>query len=160
VNLYRYVFNAPTVYTDPSGESVVGKGLVKIVQLLKGGMKIIARNVGFDDAVRAVREGEDVLAPTRKLAHDIAKKAGHGRPPIHDKPHGSLQDGYRPHYHVAGRPKGFGHVFYGIAGALTFSYWATGHGSTIEWGAAALDLVNPLSLPNDIMDLAHELTNW
>jgi RHS repeat-associated protein len=160
VNLYRTVFNAPTVYTDPSGESIFGKGVVKIVRLLKRGMKVIARNIGFDDAVRAVREGEDVLAPTRKMAHDIAKKAGGGRPPVHDPPHGPVHEGYRPHYHAAGRPEGFGHVFYEIAGVVTFSYWAEGHGSAAEWGAEALDLVNPLSLPKDILDLGHELTNW
>jgi RHS repeat-associated protein len=159
VNLYRTVFNNPTVHTDPTGKSIFGKAFVKIVQITKRGLKVIARHVGFDDAVRAVREGEDVLAPTRKMAHDIAKEAGGGRPPIHDRPHGPRHEGYRPHYHAAGRPKGFGHVFYNAAGALTFSYWAEGQGTTVEWGAAILDLINPLSLPKDIMDLGYELTN-
>ena len=102
-------------FTDPSGLGIVTK-VAKIVRLLaKGGMKV-GRKVDHDEAVKIVEGGGDVIAQNRKVAGEIARDAGGGKPPVHDNPHGPVQDGYKPHYHPYGRPGG--HVFYSIAGIL------------------------------------------
>ncbi|MCU7860960.1 MAG: RHS domain-containing protein, partial [Candidatus Thiodiazotropha sp. (ex Lucinoma kastoroae)] len=59
-----------------------------------------------DDAVDVVKSGGDVIAKDKSTARDVARKAGNGRPPIHDGGH----RGGRPHYHPNGRNGG--HVFY------------------------------------------------
>jgi RHS repeat-associated protein len=59
-----------------------------------------------DDAADVVKEGGDVIAKDKETAREIAKKAGNGRPPVHDNGH----RGGKPHYHPGGRDGG--HVFY------------------------------------------------
>src|ERR1700741_405294 len=115
-NMYAYVRDNPVNATDPTGRNWLGN----IVELGKKGFRIIRRRVGQDEMVEAVKAGNDVLAPTRNAARDVAKKAGAGRPPVHDAAHGAANDGFRPHYHVNGRPANFGHIFYGLIGFVPY----------------------------------------
>ena len=49
------------------------------------------------------------------------------------------------------------HIFYDVAGGLTFSYYANKCDCINEEAAAVLDFFNPLSLPNDILEAMDEL---
>jgi uncharacterized protein RhaS with RHS repeats len=114
INLYGFVQNNPVNLIDPYGLSWAGK----IVNLGVRGMKTLGR-VTFKRAVKEAKSGEDIIAKNRKTAQEIARKMGNGKKPIHDRPHGPVNEGYRPHYHAHDR-KG-GHIFYSIlafAGSL------------------------------------------
>jgi len=65
--------------------------------------------MSFDDAVREVRGGGDVMAESRDAARRIAEAAGDG-PPVWDPPHGP---GQKPHFHpTIGGERAGGHVLY------------------------------------------------
>lgn len=107
-----------------------------------------------DGSVRAVRDGDDVIASSQKRARRIARGAGDGADPI--GPERSRGAGNRPHYHPAGG-KG-DHVFYSIAAGLTVSHYvsedATG---LIKTGAAVVDFFNPLAIFNDAIEIVEEI---
>jgi RHS repeat-associated protein len=157
-NLYTYVGNNPIDRVDPDGKSWIGK-LVKLG--LRGGMKVIHKIESAKDLRRVAKEGEDVLVRGKKNARELAKEVGEGKEPRHDKAHGSKEDGYRNHYHAAG--DGGGHIFYdvlvGTAAGLTVSHYAEGTGPVLQTLAAAVDLVNPLSLPQDVVEITQEVTD-
>jgi hypothetical protein len=115
------------------------------------GFKTIKKRLTKDEAIDAVRAGEDVLAVNRRTAKEIAERAGGGRRPVHDPAHGPGQEGFRPHYHPHGRQGG--HVFYSIASGLTLQYYLEDYGSVGSTIGFLGDLVNPLSLPKDIFDM-------
>jgi RHS repeat-associated protein len=150
LNVYAYADNDPLAIFDPDGLSGVGKAIILGIR----GAKILRKGLGFRDLVRLMQEGEDVSAASRKLAHDIAKEAGGGRPPIHDKPHGPVEEGYRPHYHTWDRSGG--HVFYSFAAALTFSHYSQGYGPVGQGVGFVVDIFNPLSIVKDVLDIYGE----
>ena len=96
-NTYAYVRNDPLSGVDPRGQSVF-----KIIKLCATGYKVI-KKVGFKQAVRALRGGEDVLAPSTKQAREVANSASDcGSPirdPIHPDPKTGSPEGRMPHYH-------------------------------------------------------------
>lgn len=143
-HLYVYVGNNPVIFIDPYGESFIGK---IVVFTFKGGRKVVGKVRHFRDAARALKEGENVLCKSRRAAKEVAEAAGEGKRAIHeiDKKTG------RAHYHISDRTGG--HALYGIAAALTVSHYAEGQGSIAEGGAVVIDLINPLSLPNDILEI-------
>ena len=149
-NLYGYVLGDPISFQDPQGFSLVGK----VINLGIKGFKSLGRG-NTDDLVAAVKSGEDVIAKNRNQAEQIARAAGDGKRPVHDNPHGPREEGYRPHYHPFGREGG--HVFYSIAPMLTASYYLQGFGCGAQFVGTVLDIVNPLSLPNDLLELYKEL---
>jgi RHS repeat-associated protein len=152
INTYAYVGGGPLSHVDPSGRSVAGK----LIKLCVKGAKTIKKNVTFDEAVSAIKEGEDIVAKNRTTARDIAREAGGGKPPVHDGAHGSKSDGFKPHYHPNGRSGG--HVFYKIVGGMTLTYWAEECQCMNTTATQIVDLVNPLSLPNDVVEIIDEVT--
>ena len=145
INLYGFCGNDPIDNLDPDGLSWVGKITPKIIKLIKG--RRAAKATSVEEAVRLYKEGEDfVMCPSRGVAKKAAQQAGGGHPPLHeiDKKTGA------PHYHPVDRS---GHFLYSLAGALTLSHYAEGHGGFFEGAAFVGDLVNPLSLPQDILDI-------
>jgi hypothetical protein len=145
------VLNNPVNLIDPLGLSSVGKVVLRGVR----GLRNFAR-VGMDDAVRTVRESDDIIANNRRLAREIAEAAGGGKRPTHHPVSKSKQrEGYRGHYH----PNGIegSHIFYSIACALTFSFYAQDADASTKALAYGLDLVNPLSMFQDILDIGEML---
>ena len=148
-NTYTYALASPLVYIDPRGQ-----GAFKIVILCEKGLKVI-RTVGFKDAVRALRRGENVLSETEQKAKQVADAAGNGAgKPVKDTPH---REGYRPHYHMTGRAGG--HSFYSIASFGSLSHYKSCDSCISGYYLEAMDLFNPLSAPKDLMDLADDLSS-
>ena len=117
-----------------------------------GGFKTIMKNVPEDRLIDAVRAGDDVIAPSQQAASRIARAAGGGKRPVGPE----RSPGGRPHYHVNGR-EGAAHVFYSAAAALTFSHYAKDASPLVQGAAAVADFFNPLSIANDIIEVAEEL---
>jgi RHS repeat-associated protein len=161
LNLYAYCNGDPINNIDPLGTSIVGK---VIVQGLKYGRKIFGKKLSLKEAGDALKDGEDILASNRGQAQKIAQAGSEpGKAPIYevDKSTG------KPHYHP--NPRTGGHVVWGIselgsaASYFTVSHYANelngaGYSSSFSSGvqdyAYAVDLVNPLSVFQDITDIA------
>ena len=128
-----------------------------------------------DQAVEAAKEGaEFVSCPSKDVARQAAEKAGGGKPPIHEIDETTGQ----AHYHTADWDNT--HFLYsvGAAGAiassqdfqspsptrffskaLTLSSYAE-QGSDYEKDASAvLDLINPLSILQDVIDIYDIVTD-
>ena len=74
----------------------------------------------WDDAVRAAREGEDLIARNRQLSRELAEEAGDGacgatHHPAHTRTAGPDA---RPHHHPSGLDT---HIFYNL---MMFFNWA------------------------------------
>jgi hypothetical protein len=65
--------------------------------------------------------------------------------------HGSLEEGYRSHFHPHGRPGN--HIFYSIAPMLTLSHYAADENCLVQGLAELGDFFNPLSTPQDLLDM-------
>jgi RHS repeat-associated protein len=148
-NRYSYVGGSPVSFLDPDGLGRM-RAVLWLVERTPQGLRLLEKLASRKEAARLVHEGADVLAKNEKdLAFRIAEEAGGGRAPIWEAAHG--EHGYRPHYHPYGREGG--HVFYSVAGALTAAHYAEGHGRILEFLAGVADIVNPLSVGQDILDL-------
>jgi hypothetical protein len=102
--------------------------------------------------VAASKKGEDVIANSRNAAKDVAERAGDGAKPRHDKAHKKKAGPKaRPHYHPSGNEDV--HVFYNIAVGLTVTHWAKECNCMSQETAEAVDLINPLSLANDVREI-------
>ena len=110
------------------------------------------KNVPEDRLIDAVKAGDDVIAPSQQAARRVARAAGDGRRPVGPE----RSPGGRPHYHVSGR-EGAAHVFYSVAAGLTFSHYAKDASPLVQGAAAVADFFNPLSIANDIIEIAEEL---
>jgi len=96
----------------------------------------------------AALAGEDVLASSAKNAETIAQKAcAPGKKPIKEI---DAHTG-KPHFHP--NPRTGSHIIWGIAGSLTFTEYAQGNGTVSEVSGFILDLINPLSIPQDVLDI-------
>jgi RHS repeat-associated protein len=145
LNTYGYALQNPLSYVDFFGQSPF-----KIIKLCAKGFKTV-KEVGFREAVRAIRRGEDVLAPSTKQARRAANSASDANRATRDLPH---QEDYMRHYHP--KPRTGGHVFYSIAAALTFSNYVPEEcddNCATDEAASILDFFNPLSAPQDIIDI-------
>ncbi len=145
LNLNGFANGDPVNFSDPFGLSPIGS----IIRLLTRGFKFVERDIEFVRAVEAVREGEDVLVKTRRVAKDVAREAGGGKAPVGPELH--VGEGNRPHFHMADRSGG--HIFYSVAAGLTVSHYAQGAPAFFRDAAAIADFFNPLSLPQDLIDL-------
>lgn len=116
--------------------------------LCKDGYRAI-RNVGFKEAVRAARKGENVWASSKRGARQVADAAGGGaKKPTRDPAH---IPGSSPHYHP--KPRTGSHIFYTIASGLTISSYVQCDDCLSAKLAAVGDFFNPLSIGKDVMDL-------
>ena len=140
LHLYQYVGNNPVVFTDSMGASWAGKlGKKLVTKLLKGrfGREVVRANT-VEEAVALAREGEQFIACSSKDVATEAKRRMRGFHEV-DKKTGT------PHFHDASRTT---HFLYSAAGLLTFAHYAPG-----DPKAEFLDLVNPLSLGQDLLDI-------
>ncbi|MCI5196832.1 MAG: RHS repeat-associated core domain-containing protein, partial [Candidatus Electrothrix sp. AW5] len=148
INLYGFVGNGPVNWIDPNGLSPL-----KIISLCTKGYKIV-KTVGWKEAVRAVRKGENVLAGSRAEAKRLARSASKKKNPIRDPAH-KPKEGQMRHYHP--NPRNGSHVFYQIAAGLTFSnYMQCENPEKMCKKSVAgqvLDLFNPLSIGQDAIDI-------
>lgn len=147
VNLYGFVKNDTVGGIDYLGESAIGKVVVFIAKGTTKGFKTIKTVENVDEAARLLREGEDVVFKSESLARRAAQQAGEGATPIKEFDQASQSW----HYHPADRCGG--HALYTAVGVVTLSYYAKGQGAAVETAAAAGDLVNPLSLGQDLLDI-------
>ena len=140
---YAYALSSPLAFLDPQGLSVF-----KIIVLCKDGYKVI-RKIGFKEAVRRARKGEDVLASSKRSAKQVADAASGGaKKSVKDAPH---KPGQSPHYHP--NPRTGSHVLYSMASSLTFSNYSPCEDCITAKLTAIGDFFNPLSLPKDAIDL-------
>lgn len=147
-NIYSYVQGDPLNLVDPEG-----LGPFKIIKICAKGFKVV-RKVGFKEAVRALRRGEDVLSSSRQAARQVADAAGGGAGrAVKDLPHGG--QGYNPHYHTFNRAGG--HSFFqgakAITAPLTLPYWFEDCDCFMKKIAPLVDLINPLATPNDLIEI-------
>ncbi|MEP7086956.1 MAG: RHS repeat-associated core domain-containing protein [Gemmatimonadota bacterium] len=149
LNAYGFVGGDPVNYSDPFGLFPLGK----IIKLGVEGFQVLMKGVREERLIAAVKEGEDVIAPTQTAARRIARAAGDGKTPVGPESH-TLAGGSegRSHYHVNGRA-GPSHIFYGIAAALTLSHYAENSSPVVKGAAEIGDFFNPLSLPSDAIGI-------
>jgi len=147
-----FVANNPINNIDPFGLTFISKAVIFVIKLAKGGKAVGVKVGNVAEAVKSAEEGAQFIkCPSKDAARKAAQEFGSGKPPIHEV---DTKTGV-PHYHDVARQS---HFLYSLAGALTLSYYAQG-GSTFEQVAAgSLDLINPLSLPQDIIDISDALS--
>jgi RHS repeat-associated protein len=147
-NRFGYANGNPLLYSDESGLSPL-----KVIALCAKGYRVI-KTVGFKEAVRAARRGENVLANSHAQAKQIARSAGNGKRPIRDPAH-KPEEGQLPHYHP--NPRNGGHIFYSIISGVTVSNYLQCEDSETPCIEGTLgqviDIFNPLSIGQDIVDI-------
>lgn len=142
-HFYSYASNDPINFIAPNGLSPV-KTVGWVIKLSKKGYKLI-KKVSGEEALKAVKKGENIIANSHAEARKLARKASEKKKPIRDPAH-KPGEGQMPHYHP--NPRSGGHIFYSIAPLLTFSHHTGG-----AWWGEALDFVNPLSLGQDLIEI-------
>ena len=117
------------------------------------GYKVI-KTVGWKEAVKAVRKGENVLSGSHAEAKRLARATSSKKKPIRDPAH-KPEEGQMPHYHP--NPRNGSHVFYQIAAGATASHYLQCDDPEKLCTEAVLgqviDLFNPLSLGQDTIDI-------
>ncbi|MBI2267234.1 MAG: RHS repeat-associated core domain-containing protein [Armatimonadetes bacterium] len=159
---YAYVDNSPLNFIDPDGYGPL-KPLAFIAKLLrKGGAmtKAIGKplyterqiiNKGRQMIKNRTKGGIQVCDQNRALARRSGKKMEPGGKLEHHPRH-KTEPGYDPHFQT----KSGLHIWYSIeAGAayLTVAHHAQYAGPVWEGAAEVVDFFNPLSLPQDLIDI-------
>jgi RHS repeat-associated protein len=145
-NGFAYAENDPLSNIDPDGLSAF-----KIISLCTKGYKVV-KEVGLKEAIKAIRRGDNVLAPSHTSAKQAARIASQGKKPVRDPAH-KPNEGQKPHYHP--NPRNGSHVFYNVAAGLTASNYLQCE-STNPCIAGTLgsviDFFNPLAIGQDAID--------
>jgi uncharacterized protein RhaS with RHS repeats len=156
LNTYGYADANPIGVSDPMGLSPA-----KLIVMCARGYKTI-KTVGFEEAVRLVRQGKNILADSRDQAKKSANAASGGTKPGRDSAHpdpGGSTEGRRPHYHP--NPRNGSHVFYSIVAGVTLSNYLKCDDPQQMCTAGVLgevgDFFNPLSIGQDAVDLVEGL---
>ena len=139
-NRYWYANNNPYTIVDPDGR----KGVAWIVKLTATGMKKLAR-ISQEQAVRARRQGENILADRRQAANQIERAAHPDGEQLKHAAH-ELKDGSKglPHYQTEGVS---GHAFWG-----TVSVAALATAGALDQFAEKADAFDPTSAMTNISD--------
>jgi RHS repeat-associated protein len=164
LNLYEYVQNDPLNAVDISGN-----GRIKLFKLLKR----IPNTPLFQDTGKRLTKkqamskieslhkkglGRDygVQAPSPKDAKQLAKDLDQQGGAVKDTYTQDMRErGFRDHYHPGSRTPDT-HIFYSLAPVLTVPYWTNKlfPDNAVANGAGEIvDFFNPLSLPQDLLDL-------
>jgi RHS repeat-associated protein len=155
IDTYTYALSNPINAYDPDGLHIVTKGLKWII---KGGKRIgwiPTGTVGLKTANMMRKAAKDVClkggskAERRRLAKELEEKANGDKGPLIEHPKDShVRNGNQAHFQTGGVG---GHTFYSVVAAFSAtSYFGDGF-----WGNA-VDMINPLSLGKDALDIYDE----
>ncbi|HSB13057.1 MAG TPA: RHS repeat-associated core domain-containing protein [Bryobacteraceae bacterium] len=155
-NFYGYVFNDPIGAYDPDGLSIAGK-IFK--QTVKGAWRLIRNKTAQQQLAKKCDLNYATPSGGRRGLRAMKKLSPGETVKGHTKDVTARE--YGPHVQTSPNPKRnhlfFGRELYSITGPLTLSYYAEGRGWWTETASALADLFNPLSIPNDIVEVADEL---
>jgi RHS repeat-associated protein len=154
LHAYAYVENNPLIYLDPSGTSVVGA----IVKLTVRGMKKLGK---------LLARRKQLMLFGMEMTYCVGAEVWPGmwrrRLVVEDDDPSTIDPmENRSSGHIIIPPAQVGShchrtFFYSVTGLLTFSYYAEGHGRFAEGAAFLGDMINPLTLPNDIGEFGNLL---
>ncbi|MCM0593810.1 MAG: CARDB domain-containing protein [Gloeotrichia echinulata DEX184] len=172
INLYEYAVNDPLNTVDIDGLSPVK--LFKLFRYFKDGTKEYLGSYSKKEITNKINSLDKkgignqygVEPPSNVDGKQLAKDLGGGRKPVFEidkktgTPHWHPND-RTPATHIEKTRRGSASVellstISTITGALTLPYWANKYFPDKPWvniGAEILDFFNPLSLPQDILDL-------
>jgi RHS repeat-associated protein len=144
-NLQSYVGSDPVNFLDRAGLGRAGA----VIQLLTRGFRVIFRGASYDELLDAARAGDDIIAASRREAKELAEEYGGGRLPV--GPERGRNPGDRWHFHAHDRAGP--HFFFSAAPLLTLSHYAQGSSCLVRLLAGIGDMLNPLSVGQDIIDV-------
>nr|NCR88478.1 hypothetical protein [Microcystis aeruginosa G13-10] len=168
LNLYAYVQNDPVNFVDLSGQGRIGKILDVVRETSRGTTHTKFQGGRGKDNLDNFTH-EFISGKTGDIK-DIGGYTGKGAQEKAFETHGEGR-GYEYHKHESAdhlthyvRERGFAstELLSSLAAGLTAAYWANRYfpdNEWVNWAAEIADFFNPLSLPQDLLDLWDFLKN-